>query len=163
MSLQRVLHHPNNILREVSRPVSVEEIRSDEMQKLVRDMKETMKVENGVGLAAPQIGQHLRLIICETPRGPQAFFNPVIVKTSKNTTDSEEGCLSIPSVYGIVKRHKSVKVEALDERGNPSTVKTGGLLAVIFQHEIDHLDGILFIDRAHTLHDLTKEKSESIL
>ena len=163
MSLKRVYHHPNNILRDTSRPLSVAEIQSEEIQQLVTDMKQTMVAENGVGLAAPQIGKHIRLIICETPSGPKAYFNPVIVKTSAKTIDSEEGCLSIPEVYGVVTRHKSVKVEALDEKGNPVTVKTGGLLAVIFQHEIDHLDGVLFIDRAHTLHDMTKEKQESIL
>ncbi len=163
MSLQRVYHHPDTILRTISESVPKQAISSPEMRQLVADMKETMIKENGVGLAAPQIGKHIRLIICETPQGNKAFFNPEIIHVSPTLRDSEEGCLSVPGVYGIVKRHKAVKVKALDEHGNQIIVKTGGLLAVIFQHEIDHLNGVLFIDRAHTIHDLTPEKAESIL
>ena len=163
MSRKRVYHHPDNILRITSKEVPVSDITSPEMQRLVADMKETMVKENGVGLAAPQVGEHIRMIVCETPKGIRAFFNPTITFGSKKMVDSEEGCLSIPEVYGIVKRHKSVKAQAYDENGQIVNLKTGGLLAVILQHEIDHLNGILFIDRAHTLHDMTKEKAESIL
>ncbi len=163
MSLKRVYHHPDGILRTKSAEVQPEVITTPAMKQFVADMKETMIKENGVGLAAPQVGNHIRLIVCETPKGNRAFFNPVIVEKSDKIVDSEEGCLSVPNVYGIVKRHKRVQVQALDENGSPITIKTGGLLAIIFQHEIDHLDGVLFIDRAFSLHDLTKEKSESIL
>lgn len=163
MSHLNVLKNPNKELRVESRPVSVEEIQSNDMQQLVANMKETMVAENGVGLAAPQVGKHIRLIICETRQGAKAYFNPEIVQHSDRTIDSEEGCLSIPHVYGIVRRYKAVKVTALDEQGNDVTLKTGGLLAVIFQHEIDHLDGILFIDRAHTIKDMTDEKKEALI
>ncbi len=163
MSLRKVLIHPNKELRKSSRGLSVEEIQSKEMQKLVDDMLETMEVENGVGLAAPQVGEHVRLIICETKRGPEAYFNPEIIKSSLRKTQSEEGCLSIPKVYGIVERHKSVKMTAYNRKGEKITVKTGGLLSVIFQHEIDHLDGVLFIDRAHTVHDIANEKENAII
>ncbi len=158
-----VLHHPNDELREKARELSVEEILSDEMQTLVDDMLKTMKDEDGVGLAATQIGKHIRLFVAETKQGHKAFFNPIITKTSSKMIDSEEGCLSVPGVYGIVKRHKQIKASALDRKGNPVHIGTGGLLAVIFQHEIDHLDGILFIDRAHKIHDLTPEKEAEIL
>ena len=163
MSHRTVLTHPNKELRVQSRSLSVEEIRSPKIQKLVDDMIETMEAEQGVGLAAPQVGEHIRLIICETKKGPEAYFNPEIVKVSKRMTQSEEGCLSIPKVYGIVERYKSVKMKAYNRNGEPVLVKTGGLLSVIFQHEIDHLDGVLFIDRAHTVHDMSQEKEGALI
>lgn len=151
MSTYPVLKNPNEKLREVSQPVQDTDLQSEEVQKLIDDLMETMKKENGVGIAAPQIGQHLRLIIAETEEGPRAFVNPKIISTSNRMIESEEGCLSVPGVYGIVKRHKNVKVKAKDRLGNPLRLKAGGLLSVIFQHEIDHLDGILFIDRAEKI------------
>lgn len=163
MTRRRVLHNPDPELREISRPLSVAEITSDDMRALVADMKETMKLENGVGLAAPQINQKIRLIVAQTPRGVKGYFNPVITKRSEKLVDSEEGCLSVPGIFGVVKRHKAITVSVLNEKGEEEIIKTGGLLSVIFQHEIDHLDGVLFIDRAHSLHELTKEKEESIL
>ena len=151
MKTHEVLKNPNTLLRQVSSPVADTDLASEDMQNLIDEMMKTMKVENGVGLAAPQIGKHLRLIIAETDEGPRAFINPKIISTSNKIIDSEEGCLSIPGVFGLVKRHKTVKVKAKDRYGNPVRMKVGGLLAVIFQHEIDHLDGILFIDKAHTI------------
>lgn len=148
MTSYPVFKNPSDILRHVSEPLTDEFLRSEETQKLIDDMIETMKVENGVGIAAPQIGKHIRLIIAETGEGPQAFVNPKIISTSDRMIDSEEGCLSVPGVYGLVKRHKSVKVKAKDRNGNIVRLKATGLLSVIFQHEIDHLDGILFIDKA---------------
>ena len=151
MSHLEVLKNPNKELRVKSRELSVEEIQSEKIQVLIENIKETMVAENGIGLAAPQIGEHVRLIIVETGKGNTAFFNPRIIKKSERLVDSEEGCLSIPGVYGIVKRHKSIMLEALDRDGKTVKIKTGGLLSFVFQHEIDHLDGILFIDKAYTL------------
>lgn len=151
MKTYEVLKNPNKILRQVSEPLSDAELMSDDIQKLIDDMKKTMKVEKGVGLAAPQIGKHIRLIIVETEEGPKAFVNPKIIATSNKMVDSEEGCLSIPGVYGIVKRHKSIKLKAKDRHGNPIREKIGGFPAIIFQHEIDHLNGVLFIDRAEEI------------
>lgn len=163
MSHRNVLTHPNTILREKSRDVLVSEIQSDEMQTLVDDMKQTMIDDNGVGLAAPQIGEHLRLIVCESKKGVTAYFNPVIVERSDRMTNSEEGCLSIPDVYGVVTRHKTVTVKALDRQGKEMTIKAKGLPSIVFQHEIDHLNGVLFIDRAHTIHDMTEEKRKTLI
>ena len=144
-----VLTTPNDLLRQKSRGVSVEELRSDETQKLIDEMIKSMKVENGVGLAAPQVGVHQRIIIAETKQGPKAFINPEITKSSHRKIKSEEGCLSIPGVVGIVQRNKTVSVKALDRDGKDVELEdVDGLLSIIFQHEIDHLDGILFIDRA---------------
>ena len=163
MSHRMILTHPNVKLREKSRALSVTQIVSDDIQMLVEDMKQTMKDDNGVGLAAPQIDVQLRLIVCETKKGVQAFFNPEITERSDRMTNSEEGCLSIPEVYGVVTRHKTVTGKAYDQQGKEMTVKAKGLLSIVFQHEIDHLNGILFIDRAHTLHDMTEEKRKTLI
>lgn len=143
-----VVKHPNDILRQESAVISDADLQSPEMQKLIDDMIVSMKEENGVGLAAPQIGKHIRLIIAETPKGPEAFVNPKIISVSDRIVDSEEGCLSVPGVFGLVKRHRSVKVKAKNRHGEPIRLKATGLLSVIFQHEIDHLNGVLFIDKA---------------
>ena len=148
-----VLSLPNDRLRVTSRELSDAEILSPEIQSLIRDMIETMKVENGVGLAAPQIGKPIRLIIAQTKKGPEAFLNPKIVDRSMRMVESQEGCLSIPGVWGTVTRHRTVVVTAKNALGQEVEIDAKGLLAIIFQHEIDHLDGILFIDRAHTLRE----------
>lgn len=151
MTAYPVLKNPNKQLRQVSKPISDEDLKSPEIQKLIDDMIVSMDKARGVGLAAPQIGKGIRLIIAETDEGPTAFANPKIISTSTRMVDSEEGCLSVPGVYGIVKRHKAVKVKAKDRFGNAVRLKAGGLLSIIFQHEIDHLDGILFIDKAEKI------------
>jgi len=146
-----VIKNPNSILRKVSEPISEADLLSAKTQSLIDNMIETMKVENGVGLAAPQVGEHLRIIIAETNEGPRAFINPKIISKSEKIVSGEEGCLSVPGVYGIVKRHKKVKIKAKNRQGEPVRMSAGGLLSVIFQHEIDHLDGILFIDKAEKI------------
>lgn len=159
MSTMTVLHNPNKELRVVSKPVALDNVNTPEIKKLVKDLKDTMKKENGVGIAAPQVGVHERVIIAETENGPTAFINPEITERSFKMVDSEEGCLSVPGCWGIVERHRTVTVKALQEDGTPVTLKAKDLLAIIFQHEIDHLDGILFIDRAT---DLRKTGSSRI-
>lgn len=151
MSDLPVIKHPNDILRQKSENVSEKDLHSKEVQDLIDSMIETMNHEKGVGLAGPQVGKHLRIIIAETKDGSKAFVNPKIIARSEKMVDSQEGCLSIPGVFGIVKRHDTVKVKAKDRNGDPVRLKTDGLLSVIFQHEIDHLDGILFIDKAEKI------------
>jgi peptide deformylase len=146
-----VLHEPNDELRKKSEGVSPERISTPEMKLLIDELKETMVKENGVGIAAPQIGVHDRVIIAETNGVPTAYINPVISERSFRMVDSEEGCLSVPGCWGIVKRHRSVTVNAIIESGENVTLKAQGLLSIVFQHEIDHLDGILFIDRAENI------------
>lgn len=148
MTSRIVLTSPNAELRVVSKPIAMNEMISKDMHKLVLDLVETMDVENGIGIAAPQIGIHKRLIIVDIgDKQPQAFFNPIIKSKSFSKIESEEGCLSVPGVFGIVKRHKAVTVTAQNQNGDTQTFRAEGLMAIVFQHEIDHLDGILFIDK----------------
>lgn len=152
MSHLVVLHEPDDRLRTVSHDIDPSTITSPEMRKLIVDLKETMKLEDGVGIAAPQVGVHKRVIIVDLPdRGPSGFFNPIITERSFKMVDSTEGCLSVPECSGIVKRHRGVTVEVWNEEGAKETLKVTDLSAIIFQHEIDHLDGILFIDRAEKI------------
>ena len=138
---------PDPRLRIRSSPVEVSDIGSQRMQQLFEELTETMNIEHGVGIAAPQVGIHERVIIVDTGKNVQAFINPEIIDRSHRTVNSEEGCLSVPGVWGIVKRNKTVKVRALDKDGKTVELDADGLTAIIFQHEIDHLDGVLFIDR----------------
>lgn len=148
-----VLANPDEQLRKRSVEISPQRILTPEFQQFIKEMKETMAMENGVGLAAPQVGVLERVIIVETQDGPQAFINPVIIQRSLRKMDSEEGCLSVPGVFGIVRRHRRVTVRAYNERAEAVTIHAQLFPAIIFQHETDHLDGILFIDKAIRLMD----------
>lgn len=115
--------------------------------KLIKEMVATCKKANGIGLAAPQIGKSLRLCIIDLEHmglAPFALVNPIIKKKSWKKVDMEEGCLSIPGVYGIVKRPKKITVKAMNLNGENVSFEADGLLARVIQHEVDHLDGILF-------------------
>ncbi|OGL70436.1 peptide deformylase [Candidatus Uhrbacteria bacterium RIFCSPHIGHO2_02_FULL_47_44] len=148
MTSKTVLTSPNADLRVISSDFPKEEFGTKETAALTRDLIETMRVENGIGIAAPQIGVHKRMIIVDVGNNkPQAFFNPKITSKSFTKIESEEGCLSVPGVFGIVKRHRSVTVTAQNIKGLNETFRAEGLMAIVFQHEIDHLDGILFIDK----------------
>lgn len=140
--------HPSPELKVASLHVDEARFGTDELAELVCDLKEAMKEDKGIGIAAPQVGVHDRIIIVDmTDTGPTAFVNPKIVSRSFSRIDFEEGCLSVPGVYGMVERHKKVKVKAYSQNGDPVTLSLNGTLSVVFQHEIDHLDGILFIDK----------------
>jgi len=136
--------YPDQILRKKCE--EVEKI-TPEIKKLIEDMIETMKKNDGVGLAAPQVGVLKRVMIVETEKGPQGFINPKILKKTKETEVDWEGCLSIPDLFLKIKRRKGVEIEALDKEGEKVRIKAIGLVARIFQDEIDHLNGILIIDR----------------
>lgn len=145
-----ILTDPDPILRRISEPVDPAEISRPQFQNFLDEMIVTMN-EKGVGLAAPQVGENKRVIIVKTKNGPEAFINPKIFSTSLLKTNSEEGCLSVPEVWGTVKRFRKVKVKALNSKGEKVIIKASGLESVIFQHEIDHLDGVLFIDKAEKI------------
>ena len=133
------------VLRQKARPVErVTEVH----RRLVDDMIATMREAPGVGLAGPQVGVLERVFVYEVAEDVGAIFNPVIVSRSRDLEDQDEGCLSLPGVSPYpVTRHIGVRVEGLDERERPVSVEAGDLLARVVQHEIDHLDGVLFVDR----------------
>ncbi len=128
------------------------------IKNILDDMKETMYHAEGVGLAAPQVGLSLRMCVIDDGTGYNEYINPEIIKTSEETEDLSEGCLSIPDFVGIVERFTEVTVEYTDRKGNRKRKKASGLLAQAIQHEVDHLDGILFIERAKALY--RKEQEE---
>jgi peptide deformylase len=135
------------VLREMAEPVT--ELTA-ELRRLVEDMFDTMYAEEGVGLAAPQVGVRQRVIVVD-PREPDvmpfALINPEIIEVSEDVERGEEGCLSIPGLKDIVERPAAVRIEGLNLDGGRTSMEADGLLARILQHEVDHLDGILFLDR----------------
>lgn len=172
MAILKIKKYPDPILRKKCQ--EVKEV-TEEIKNLGWDMVETMTENQGIGLSAPQVGELKRIIVVHpmpshakrgeagdetkfqrpeerTPeekaiKSPQIFINPKITEKSKETEIDEEGCLSFPGLFLKIKRRKAVKIAALNERGEKIQVRAEGLPARIFQHEIDHLDGILFIDR----------------
>lgn len=128
---------------------------TDAHRRLVEDMIETMREAPGVGLAGPQVGVMERVFVWEVGDEHGAVFNPVIVARSGEDVEGEEGCLSLPGLYYPVTRSERVTVEGLDERGEPVKLDADELLARVCQHEMDHLDGVLFID--HLTEELRKE------
>ncbi len=159
--IHTILTYPNPELKKRSAPVT---IITDAVRELARDMAETMYDAPGVGLAAPQIGIHQRIIVIDVsghdePRDLIIAINPVIVH-SEGESYEEEGCLSVPNYAANVHRHARVIVRGLDLDGNEKTWQAEGLLAVAFQHEIDHLDGVLFVDHLSPLkRDLFQRKA----
>lgn len=157
----RVLGDP--ILREETKPV---EVVSDDIRALARSMFETMDLARGIGLAAPQVGRNERIAVIGVDQQRFVIVNPEIVDAESKTAKAEEGCLSIPDVYGDVERPARVRVRALDLDGKPFEVEAGDLLARCLQHEIDHLHGKLFIDylsvlkRRSALAKWSKEKQK---
>ena len=169
MTVKKILTEPNKILREISKPVlnvGVEE------QKLMDDMLETMYYANGIGLAAIQVGVPKRIIVIDISKDekkekPMFFVNPIIKNKNLEKLTYEEGCLSVPDQFAEVDRPSSCEVEYLDYNGKKKILKTSGLLATCIQHEMDHLEGILFIDylsklkRSMIIKKLSKLKSST--
>ncbi|MBQ9279804.1 MAG: peptide deformylase [Clostridia bacterium] len=149
MALRQIREVGDNLLRKKSRPV---EVVDDKIRQLMDDMYETMKnADDGIGIAAPQVGVLKRVIVIDLGEEGDGhvykLVNPVIIK-QKGEQVCREGCLSVPGVTGDVIRPKEVVVEALDENGKPIKIKAKDLFAICLSHEIDHLDGVLFIDKA---------------
>jgi peptide deformylase len=144
----KIITYPDKILITRAKAFDIKDILSPRTKKLAADMVKMMLLADGAGLAAPQIGKSLRLAIINTKDGPLFIFNPKIIKKSLTKEWGEEGCLSVPGFFGEVRRHKKITCEYVDEKGEKKIIKAEGLLARVFQHEIDHLDGILFISKA---------------
>jgi len=145
MAILDILHFPDPRLRQCAK--AVEQV-DDRLRRLVDDMLETMYAAPGIGLAATQVNVHQRVVvidISEDKRQPQVFINPEIL-FKEGVEEMDEGCLSVPGIYERVQRAERIKVRALGRDGEPFELETDGLLAVCVQHEIDHLDGKLFVD-----------------
>ena len=171
MSIKSILTEPNKILRQVSRPV--EKVTKEE-QKLMDDMLDTMYAANGIGLAAIQIGVPKRIIVMDISKDPENknpryFVNPVIKNKDKQNATYEEGCLSVPNQFAEIDRPSQCDVEYLDYNGEKKFLHADGLLATCIQHEMDHLEGVLFIDylsklkRSMIIKKLSKQKSNSAI
>ena len=143
-----IIKNPSPLLREKSEEIDLKKIKANELKGLCADMIKTMKEKDGVGLAAPQVGKNIRLIAINIKDGPKIMINPKITKKSWAKEWSEEGCLSVPGVYGKVRRNKKINCIYFDKGGQKTKIQAEGLLSFVIQHEIDHLDGILFIDKA---------------
>ncbi|MFA6338939.1 MAG: peptide deformylase [Candidatus Paceibacterota bacterium] len=167
----KIVQKEEPVLRETAKEVPIEEIKSKKIQKIIKDMKEALASQkDGVAIAAPQIGESLRIFVVlgliflkpeETENQEKVklaedkvFINPIIIKTSKDKKTMEEGCLSVRWLYGKVKRASRITLRAYDENGEFLERGASGLLAQIFQHETDHLNGILFTDQAKELIDM---------
>ena len=158
MALREIIKLPHPTLKRKAHKVTEFD---QEFQQLVDDMIDTMRAEPGVGLAAPQVNQSLRVIVMEYPEDdsveeakPRLFVvaNPEFSYMSKDTVKGIEGCLSVPNLLGEVERSQEVTVTGRDRKGKKIEIKAAGWLARIFQHEIDHLNGILYVDRAEVLY-----------
>jgi len=145
MALMKILQYPDNRLHTVAKPVAEVD---DEIRRLAADMAETMYAAPGIGLAATQVDQHIRMIVIDTSEEKNAlmvFINPEILEKDGEAV-FEEGCLSVPGIYEKVTRAEHVKVRALNLDGQPFELEAEGLLAICVQHEIDHLDGKVFVE-----------------
>ena len=148
MALRQILTEPNRILRQKSLPV---EKVDEDLQKLMNDMLDTMYAAPGIGLAAIQVGIPKRVIVLDIaqkdgPKNPMFFVNPEIIEKSENNSTYEEGCLSVPGQFAEIDRPDRCLVKYLDYNGQPKEINAQGMLATCIQHEMDHLEGILFID-----------------
>ena len=148
MAVKKILTEPNKFLRQISK--NVEKV-TEEEQKLMDDMLETMYAANGIGLAAIQIGVSKRIIVIDISKDqekkePMFFVNPIIKNKNQEKATYEEGCLSVPNQFAQIDRPSTCEVEYLDYYGKKKLLKADGLLATCIQHEMDHLEGILFID-----------------
>ena len=171
MAVKTILKEPNKILRQISKPV--EKVGNEERQ-LMKDMLETMYEANGIGLAAIQIGVPKRIIVMDISRDdekkqPRFFVNPIIKNKDLSKSTYEEGCLSVPNQFAEIDRPSKCEVEYLDYDGEKKILKAEGLLATCIQHEMDHLEGILFIDylsklkKSMIIKKLSKNKSNRIV
>ena len=171
MAIKTIITEPNKLLRQISKPV---EIVGKEEQMLMKDMLDTMYDANGIGLAAIQIGIPKRIIVMDISRDedkkePRYFVNPVIKNKNNETSKYEEGCLSVPDQFAEIERPNECEVEYLDYNGKKQLLKADGLLATCIQHEMDHLEGVLFIDylsklkRSMIIKKLSKVKSNRII
>jgi len=169
MTVRQVLNMGHPLLRQVARPLEVDELQRPEFASLLRDMVDTLHEYGGIGLAAPQVGESIRLAIIEIPGGASrygelepmpltVFVNPTVEVLDTRTEGYWEGCLSVPGLRGFVERPQHVRIEYLTEAGDARMLELKGFTATVFQHEFDHLDGKLFVDRMSDMSLLSFER-----
>ncbi len=157
MTLRKIAHIGHPVLRETARATTLEELASPEMQNFIDDLVDTMRDANGAGLAATQIYAPVRIFAVEVKDNPRypykpqipltVVVNPELTPLDEDSFENYEGCLSVPNLRGVVRRYVNVRVKALDRYGTPIDRAVRGLEAATYQHETDHLDGVLFVDR----------------
>lgn len=158
MAVKPVARMGHPVLRQKARLLSSEEIRSESMLQLIKDMQDTMEAEGGIGIAAPQIGESVQATIIVLPENSERYgtldssaryviFNPVITIIDETKQGFWEGCLSVPGLRGFVQRPRKVRIDFLDQSAQPQSIEVEDFLATVFQHELDHLFGILYVDR----------------
>ena len=172
-----IVQREDPVLRKIAKEVGVEEISSRKIQTLIRRMQKALNAEeDGVAIAAPQVGESLRIFVVSKKtfdiinpdkkdnanQEDLIFINPEIIKLSREKYDVEEGCLSVRWLYGKVTRSKKATIKAYGIDGKEFTIGASGLLAQIFQHETDHLNGMLFIDKARDVEDIPPAKRKSL-
>lgn len=147
MPILPITTYPTKSLREKSTPIA--DPNASEIQTLIKNMFDTMVAAEGIGIAAPQVGKNIRLFLARTDnkRGYDAFINPRLSRKSLRKNTMEEGCLSVPGHYGQVRRHLAVTIHYTDDAGKERSERVRGMLSRVIQHEYDHIEGILFIDR----------------
>lgn len=149
MSILKIARIGHPVLRQVAAPVQPEELGSEALNRLIRDMLDTVDAEDGAGLAAPQVHESKRVVVLQIDRdrGMEVWINPVLEPTSDELIGSYEGCLSVPGLRGLVARPAAVRVSALAPDGSPILLELEGFPAIVAQHECDHLDGVVYIDK----------------
>ncbi len=161
----KIFTEPNEILHRQTRPVEPADLASKKFRKLVKNMTETMRVKDGVGIAGPQVGSDLAVCVIHSQfsdpkkKTDLVLINPSWEKTSSKTETDSEGCLSVPGIFGKVKRCKKIKVRAINQEGEPVEFAAEDYFARIIQHEVDHLNGILFIEKAENLQQIDETKT----
>ena len=165
MAVRKIIRMGHPALRRPARPVAADEIGSDAMHRLVADMIDTLHDYGGIGLAAPQVNEGIRLAVVEIPNEPRRegqpltiCINPRIKVLDATTAGHWEGCLSVPGLRGYVERPQRIRVDFTNMRGEAESLAAEGLLATVLQHEFDHLDGMLYIDRIHDASKLVFEE-----
>jgi peptide deformylase len=171
--MKTIVQKDKPVLREKAKIVNIPDITSPYIQNIIKEMSRALATQDdGIALAAPQIGESLQIFIISDSLMAHAdpdykktgkdlvFINPEITKRSKDTTLLEEGCLSVRWFYGMVKRHNKVSLKAYNEKGDIITRGASGLLAQIFQHETDHLNGVLFTDKADEIWEMSEEEAK---
>ncbi|MFL1732843.1 peptide deformylase [Moraxella oculi] len=166
MATLPILHYPDLRLRTIAKEV---EVINDDIKTLINDMFETMYAARGIGLAATQVDRHVQVITMDLAKEgeepqPKVYINPKVTPLTEELTPYQEGCLSIPEVYDTVERPARVRIDALDENGQAFSIEADGLLAVCIQHELDHLNGVVFVDYLSRLkQDRARDKVRKVI